>query len=185
MPFPFTFNFTVPGLSNPFSSLPKVTDMSAKQTITRPRPSPSPGPPLFAPTSRKRGWEPAFVEPSLSTTTLASSSGYLDTPAKYRDMALAQASASGSHVDEFHEADMIASDIGVSSSASPFVHALHVPSGNIYLEAPSDSVPFTPTHSFSFFSKTYFLPCSPFVFPFVLLVSLSNQLKISWFCFCM
>jgi len=53
--------------------------------INRPRPSSSPSP---APTSRKRGWEPTFAEPSRSTTTLASGSGYLDTPAKYREMAM-------------------------------------------------------------------------------------------------
>lgn len=53
--------------------------------INRPRPSPSPSP---APISRKRGWEPD-PSPTWSTTslTLASTSGYLDTPAKYREMA--------------------------------------------------------------------------------------------------
>jgi len=53
--------------------------------IDRPRPSPSPSP---APVSRKRGWEPD-PSPSCSTAslTLASTSGYLDTPARYREMA--------------------------------------------------------------------------------------------------
>ncbi|KAF9474758.1 hypothetical protein BDN70DRAFT_884476 [Pholiota conissans] len=51
----------------------------------RPSPSPSPSPAVL---SRKRGWEPD-PSPSWSTTslTLASTSGYLDTPAKYREMA--------------------------------------------------------------------------------------------------
>lgn len=40
-----------------------------------------------APVSRKRGWEPSNSSPSGSQTTLASGSGYLDTPAKYREMA--------------------------------------------------------------------------------------------------
>ncbi|KAF8202130.1 hypothetical protein BJ912DRAFT_1037791 [Pholiota molesta] len=55
--------------------------------INRPRPSPSPSP-SPAVLSRKRGWEPD-PSPNWSTTslTLASTSGYLDTPAKYREMA--------------------------------------------------------------------------------------------------
>jgi hypothetical protein len=63
--------------------------------INRPRPSPSPSP---APVSRKRGWEPD-PSPTWSTTslTLASTSGYLDTPAKYREMA-----ASGSRMYSPH-----------------------------------------------------------------------------------
>ena len=172
MPFPFTFSFTVPGLSNPFSKPTSQNPvMSAgKHKITRPRPSPSPIPlgPLSAaaPTSRKRGWEPAFVEPSLSMTTLASSSGYLDTPAKYREMALASGGAS--HVDELHEAHIIASDIGVYPLASPFMHALHVPSGKYKTldTSPSNSVPYIPIHSFTFFFfffglSTNVLPSSP------------------------
>jgi hypothetical protein len=38
------------------------------------------------PRNLKRGWEPAFAEASQSTTSLASSCGYLHTPAKYREM---------------------------------------------------------------------------------------------------
>ncbi|KAJ3502183.1 hypothetical protein NLJ89_g9004 [Agrocybe chaxingu] len=132
MVFPFTFNFTVPGLPNPFASSSTSTEPQSQQQnrthqtsvvnspsqappyhpipsqvaynpseavrtrrisranlpkINRPRPSPSPSP---APLSRKRGWEPTFAEPSASTATLTSTSGYLDTPAKYRDMAAAQ-----------------------------------------------------------------------------------------------
>ncbi|EGN95101.1 hypothetical protein SERLA73DRAFT_143163 [Serpula lacrymans var. lacrymans S7.3] len=37
--------------------------------------------------SLKRGWVPSIPEPSQATTSAASSRGYLDTPAKYRDMA--------------------------------------------------------------------------------------------------
>lgn len=184
---PFSFTFSVPGLSNPFSKppisyhppmptaspapntgLPQLQfDMSGKQKITRRRPSPAP--PLSAPTSRKRGWEPAFVEPSLSTTTLASSSGYLDTPAKYRDMANnAAASGSGSHLDEFHEAEMIASDIGkrVSTPLSPrarlSILAIYAcparafgSSHNIYPQT-LRRVSFTSIHSFTF-SSTFHL----------------------------
>ena len=100
MVFPFTFALNIPGVINPFqgasnqspdvgtndndvisrdsgtrrsrASLPKITHL---------RPSRSPTP---VPLSRKRGWEPSSSEPSYSTTTLASTAGYLDTPAKYR-----------------------------------------------------------------------------------------------------
>ncbi|KAG5651566.1 hypothetical protein H0H81_008214 [Sphagnurus paluster] len=112
MPFPFTFNLSVPGLSNPFTSSEQVPPTPVdrpgkqKQKITRRRPTPAvaqPPSPVPAPITRKRGWEPAFAAPSRSTATLASTSGYLDTPAKYRDMAAARA-------DEFHEVDMFASE---------------------------------------------------------------------------
>ncbi|KAG5643365.1 hypothetical protein DXG03_001013 [Asterophora parasitica] len=121
MPFPFTFNLAVPGLSNPFAGTstsgqapPTSVDRPGKklkQKITRQRPTPgsSPSP---APLTRKRGWEPTFAEPSQSTATLTSTSarGYLDTPAKYRDMAEARA-------DEFHEVEMFASDTEVPPPA--------------------------------------------------------------------
>ncbi|KAJ7903442.1 hypothetical protein B0H14DRAFT_3079604 [Mycena olivaceomarginata] len=93
MSFLFTFKLPVPGL-NPFSSPaqspsehPPTSDM-----LNLRRPSPA------APLSRKRGWDPSLAEPSQSAATLASSSGYLDTPAKYREMA-----------DEFELEDMAAS----------------------------------------------------------------------------
>lgn len=160
MPFPFTFSFSVPGLSNPFSSptlsphkdpvtaIPSPT--TGKQEISRRRPSPAlPS----GPTSRKRGWEPAFVEPSQSTTTLASSSGYLDTPAKYRDM------ADSSHIDELHEAEMIASDIGgLSFSAcllpAPPNLAICTCSADVTIYTPTTPGPspsLLPTHSFFLF----------------------------------
>ncbi|KAJ7227270.1 hypothetical protein GGX14DRAFT_418869 [Mycena pura] len=121
MPFSFTFKLPVPGL-NPFSA-PAETLTEAqpggayacqfpdhpRSWPTRPtnihqrRPSPSPSP--SAPTSRKRGWDPSLAEPSQSAATLASSSGYLDTPAKYRDMAARQP------VDEFELEDMNISDL--------------------------------------------------------------------------
>ncbi|TRM65433.1 hypothetical protein BD626DRAFT_488777 [Schizophyllum amplum] len=101
MVFPFTFALSVPGIANPFSSNGAEDAVSSdppprpqpnpaaghteKIQITRRRPSPAPSTSPSAPISRKRGWEPAFAEPSATATTLASSSGYLDTPAKYRD----------------------------------------------------------------------------------------------------
>lgn len=100
MVFPFTFTLNIPGISNPFAfRKPNETPIdspnghavishdsdvrrsrAALTKINRP-PSLSPSP---TPLSRKRGWEPSFSEPSYSTTTLASTAGYLDTPAKYR-----------------------------------------------------------------------------------------------------
>lgn len=102
MVFPFTFALNIPDIINPFTlrasnQAPVVgtsdnavishdsdtrRSRAALQKTTRLRPSrsPTPTPPL----SRKRGWEPSFSEPSYSTTTLASTAGYLDTPAKYR-----------------------------------------------------------------------------------------------------
>ncbi|KAG6902030.1 hypothetical protein C0995_005363 [Termitomyces sp. Mi166 len=117
MPFPFTFSLFVPGLSNPFSSatrseqqlpptpvdkLGSLQSQKQKIQITRPRPPPdSSASPVLTPLSRKRGWEPAFAPTSQSSTTLASTSGYLDTPAKYKTMAERSA-------DEFHEVEMFA-----------------------------------------------------------------------------
>ncbi|KAF7336687.1 hypothetical protein MVEN_02103700 [Mycena venus] len=127
MPFPFTFKLPVPGL-NPFSSpnetsseAPKppsnlgFTSQSPDQPRSRParpnninqrRPSPSPSP--APPLSRKRGWDPSLAEPSQSAATLASSNGYLDTPAKYRDVMVARQSG-----DEFELEDMTVSVSGV------------------------------------------------------------------------
>ncbi|KAF8227228.1 hypothetical protein L208DRAFT_1405737 [Tricholoma matsutake] len=61
---------------------------------------PSPGPATS--TSRKRGWESAFVEHSLSSN--------LDTPGKNRDMGPA-------HIDDLHEAELMASDIDMPPPA--------------------------------------------------------------------
>lgn len=90
--FPFTFKLAVPGLPNPFSAANKSHQpdlsnrpegMESSARTFHPSLASSPFP---IPSSRKRGWDPSFAEPSQSTTTLASTSGYLDTPAKYRDM---------------------------------------------------------------------------------------------------
>lgn len=116
MPFSFTFKLSVPGLSNPFSrtALPAPptpasdSKFDRMQKITRRRPSPALTYPTEAPLSRKRGWEPTFAEPSRSTATLTSSSGYLNTPAQYRIMARGSA-------NDFHEAEVIDSDTGVFS----------------------------------------------------------------------
>ncbi|KAJ7274318.1 hypothetical protein B0H12DRAFT_1199637 [Mycena haematopus] len=118
MPFPFTFKLAVPGL-NPFSSPTSeappnlgYASRSPDESRSRParpsninqrRPSPSPSP---APLSRKRGWDPSLAEPSQSAATLASSNGYLDTPAKYREMVVRQ---SADEYAEFEMEDMTAS----------------------------------------------------------------------------
>ena len=105
MVFPFTFALSIPGVINPFNLRAENQTPAAGtndsdnavishdsetrrsraslQKITRLRPSRSPTP---IPLSRKRGWEPSLSKPNYSTTstTLASTSGYLDTPAKYR-----------------------------------------------------------------------------------------------------
>jgi len=114
MTFLFTFKLNVPGLSNPFSTAtpstsipPTLPDKLSRnrvrsaETIPLQRASPVPSLSPAAPSSRKRGWEPSFAEPSRSTTTIASTSGYLDTPAKYREMAAASN-------DEFLEVDEVA-----------------------------------------------------------------------------
>ena len=101
MVFPFTFALSIPDIINPFNVrasnqsyqtpvagnavISHDSDMrrsrAALQKINRPRPPRSTTP---TPLSRKRGWEPSFSKPNYSTTTLASTTGYLDTPAKYR-----------------------------------------------------------------------------------------------------
>lgn len=97
MPFPFTFSLSIPSSSNPFLANAQ-TETPAKSETQMPsrtvrhdrpgprrRPSPVPSiPPV--PLSRKRGWEPTISQPSLAATSVTSGSGYLDTPAKYREM---------------------------------------------------------------------------------------------------
>ncbi|KAK7033189.1 hypothetical protein R3P38DRAFT_3393117 [Favolaschia claudopus] len=117
--FPFTFKLPVPGL-NPFAQVetpseappnPGYASQSPEVRRSRParpnnvhqrRPSPSPSPAPI--TSRKRGWDPSLAEPSQSTATLASSSGYLDTPAKYRDMV-------GQHPGDEYEVEEMAMSV--------------------------------------------------------------------------
>ncbi|KIL65655.1 hypothetical protein M378DRAFT_76623 [Amanita muscaria Koide BX008] len=105
MIFPFTFNFSVPGIINPFSLAHSRTGASASTTVdvqnqtgsvgvktpSQPLPqtqsqqlrlieglrSQSITPPVLV--SRKRGWEPAFAEESSPGTTLENSTGYLVT----------------------------------------------------------------------------------------------------------
>ncbi|KAH9849842.1 hypothetical protein C2E23DRAFT_837511 [Lenzites betulinus] len=95
MPFPFSFNLAVPGITNPFAAAaerdqaPAAVHYNAnvqhsEVSASRRRP---PSPSLLPPRSRKRGWAPSSAEPSRPTSIHASTSGYLDTPAKYRDMA--------------------------------------------------------------------------------------------------
>jgi hypothetical protein len=104
MPFPFTFSLSVPGISNPFSAQeqgsivqsepnPSRGQVDASQVQhyrpdlrRRPSPTTSTVSPVV-PLSRKRGWEPSLSGPSIAATSSTSSIGYLDTPAKYRDMA--------------------------------------------------------------------------------------------------
>ena len=98
--FPFSFTFLTPGISNPFIAShakldnqagqaprsSKQVELPRKESVqVRPRPS-SPSLSPSVPLSRKRGWVPSS-EPSLPEPTHASTTGYLDTPAKYRDMA--------------------------------------------------------------------------------------------------
>ncbi|CCM02602.1 uncharacterized protein FIBRA_04705 [Fibroporia radiculosa] len=99
MPFSFSFTLTVPGITNPFSTLCEPTPSlgqgnngfpdaegdknGSKAQLYRRPPSPS----LLPPRSRKRGWVPANSEISQAAAIPTSTSGYLDTPAKYREMA--------------------------------------------------------------------------------------------------
>ncbi|KAG1817126.1 uncharacterized protein BJ212DRAFT_1351020 [Suillus subaureus] len=105
MPFPFTFSFRVPGLHNPFTAqsavkpsrndrkdalLDHAAAISRRNCTQFPPPrraSPSPSLSPFVPLNRKRGWVPSIPEPSQAATSAASTRGYLDTPAKYRNMA--------------------------------------------------------------------------------------------------
>ncbi|KII87174.1 hypothetical protein PLICRDRAFT_42824 [Plicaturopsis crispa FD-325 SS-3] len=97
MPFSFTFSLNVPGISNPFSqasgsgapppsNLPPLTERPVRTAITRRRPSPADLQESEPPMSRKRGWAPSVAETSQAATYNASTNGYLDTPARYRDM---------------------------------------------------------------------------------------------------
>ncbi|PIL24922.1 hypothetical protein GSI_12809 [Ganoderma sinense ZZ0214-1] len=103
MVFSFSFNLSVPGIINPFTaaaeaeaaavnsdqaSLPKLHldgDVLPPSLSTVPARRP-PSPSILPPVSKKRGWVPSYPEPSRPAPMHASTSGYLDTPAKYRDM---------------------------------------------------------------------------------------------------
>jgi len=97
MQFPFTFSFSVPGLHNPFLAKPGPTATQSRKegALSRQLASlpPSRFPPVNTlappvPLARKRGWIPSEPEPSHATTYPTSTTGYLDTPAKYRDVPL-------------------------------------------------------------------------------------------------
>ncbi|KAI0793855.1 hypothetical protein C8Q74DRAFT_1245438 [Fomes fomentarius] len=91
----FSFSFNVPGISNPFTQAAAAASESApvptlqfdtnSQPSVVPRRRP-PSPSLLPPLSRKRGWVPSSSEPSRPAPMHTSTIGYLDTPAKYRDM---------------------------------------------------------------------------------------------------
>lgn len=103
MPFPFSFRFSVPGIPNPFLAPTSIThgswtatsETTRANSLTASRvgleePHRRPSPPFLVPPrplTRKRGWVPSDSEPSHPTAISASTSGYLDTPAKYRAMA--------------------------------------------------------------------------------------------------
>ncbi|KAF8449310.1 hypothetical protein L210DRAFT_3609658 [Boletus edulis BED1] len=96
MQFPFTFTLNIPGLHNPF--LAKLGPALAHSRFDGGTASPevaSVPPSRFPPVNslsppvslaRKRGWIPSEPEPSHAATSATSTTGYLDTPAKYRDM---------------------------------------------------------------------------------------------------
>lgn len=98
MQFPFTFTFNIPGLHNPFLAKPgPAVPNSRMEGTTLSRQIASLPPPRFSPINslsppvplaRKRGWIPSEPEPSHAATSATSTAGYLDTPAKYRDMPL-------------------------------------------------------------------------------------------------
>lgn len=102
MVFSFNFSLSVPGITNPFTvaaaanseaeaPVPKLHfdtggDVHGVQPSSIPRRRP-PSPSVLPPLSKKRGWVPSSPEPSRPAPIHTSTSGYLDTPAKYRDMA--------------------------------------------------------------------------------------------------
>lgn len=120
MPFSFSFSLSLPGITNPFTAqaealtasasapaLPARStwegmddpDVNRRLTSLPPRrrrrpPSPSLLPPLV----KKRGWVPSSSEISEPAPIHTSTSGYLDTPAKYRDLAMG-----GNDEDEIEE----------------------------------------------------------------------------------
>lgn len=69
----------------------KPIDVKAHSSRPPRLPRPPPPPSAISQTqtpSRKRGWTPAFSELSEPATVSASTSGYLDTPSKYRDLSM-------------------------------------------------------------------------------------------------
>lgn len=122
MPFSFSFRFAVPGLVNPFATQSVFTSNHGYGPRARPEPKPEPvdgdsswvvpapayphrplsptpsssrarASPSPAPISRKRGWVPSTSEPSQATIMNTSTSGFLDTPSKYRELVESQDSS--------------------------------------------------------------------------------------------
>ncbi|EIN09434.1 hypothetical protein PUNSTDRAFT_142996 [Punctularia strigosozonata HHB-11173 SS5] len=105
---PFSFQFNLPGIRNPFTRAPAATNSAQSssaspgsaaqphgasinpQSALRPlhpkRPHPRDLSPS-QPTRRKRGWSPSLAEPSSTVLTSSGATGWVDSPAKYRDMA--------------------------------------------------------------------------------------------------
>lgn len=135
MVFNFTFSFPVPGITNPFAAQPvpppepiKAPPLQEKLTRSQvgPRARPDhPSLPAPTPLNKKRGWTPSTAEPSQPEPVKASSSGYLDTPAKYRDMAQSQQGSvydRREHEDEAN--DMDRGMCSMTSFISPFTSHL-------------------------------------------------------------
>ena len=115
MPFPFSFKFTVQGVSNPFAhrsssgvpapdmakSVDPVTSINEQPNANVdhedkiPRRAPSPS--MTTPLAKKREWVPSSSRPSASVATETFTNGYLDTPAQYRNM---EERADGNETDE-------------------------------------------------------------------------------------
>lgn len=142
MQFPFTFTLNVPGLHNPFLATPgSVLTQTRIEPSTISRQIASLPPPRFPPANtlsppiplaRKRGWIPAVPQPSHAATSATSTSGYLDTPAKYRDMPLRD--------PEQEAEEMIAGASSPSCTHIPlalvtspvYVIPFHVPRGRVH-----------------------------------------------------
>jgi hypothetical protein len=83
---PFSFTFVVPGLPNPFTALSQQVPNPPQPSIPignhacQRRLSPAPSLSPTVPGSRKRRWEPSSAELSESTTTIASTTGFLNLP---------------------------------------------------------------------------------------------------------
>ncbi|KAH9175934.1 hypothetical protein EDB89DRAFT_1942726 [Lactarius sanguifluus] len=93
MPFPFTFNISMPGIMNPFSKSPDlpngtgdcgepaapvtINNLQEKRWLAVRRPHPSTLPPPV-PLARKRGWQPSSPEPSPPAAVTMSTRGHLD-----------------------------------------------------------------------------------------------------------
>ncbi|KAI0700131.1 hypothetical protein C8T65DRAFT_287764 [Cerioporus squamosus] len=123
MVFSFSFSLSVPGITNPFTTAaaanpesappPKLHfdtdgDVHGVQPSSIPRRRP-PSPSVLPPLTKKRGWVPSSPEPSRPAPIHTSTSGYLDTPAKYRDMAYENADQ-----DEIEE--MVGGECSATSS---------------------------------------------------------------------